>query len=227
MARKREDLDACETALDVRFGDRDLLREALTHASAKADVSNERMEFLGDRVLGLVIAETLVQRYPGESEGRLAPRLNALVSRETCAQIAEGIGLGDHLVMARSEAQSGGRRKPALLANAMEAVIAAVYMDGGLHEARAFILSHWAHLLDAQESAPRDPKTALQEWAQARGQDLPAYEAVGRSGPDHAPLFTIRVTLDKGQSAEAVAPSKRAAEREAARLLLDTLGGDA
>ncbi len=223
MARWREDLDALETALDRRFENRDLLREAVTHASAKSATSNERLEFLGDRVLGIVIAETLVARYPKESEGQLAPRLNALVSRETCAQIATRLGIGDHMVMARSEATSGGRTKPALLANAMEAVIAAVYLDAGLEAARGFILDHWAHLLNAQGTAPTDPKTALQEWAQARGQSLPVYEAIGRSGPDHAPLFIIRVTLDGGHSAEAEAPSKRAAERESARRLLDTL----
>lgn len=224
MPRKPPPLDALEAALGHRFGDPALLREALTHSSARATASNERLEFLGDRVLGLVIAEALIDRHPGESEGRLAPRLNALVSRETCAAIAERLDLGAHIVMARAEAHSGGRRKPALLANAAEAVIAAVYLDAGPEEARRFILRHWAHLFQAQTDAPVDPKTALQEWAQARGRPLPVYETVAQDGPDHAPRFTVRVTLDDGRCAEAVASSKRAGERESARLLMDSLG---
>ena len=220
-------IDQLEEALGHRFSDPALLREALTHASRKSIASNERLEFLGDRVLGLIVAEALVERHPEESEGRLAPRLNALVSRKTCAVMAERIGIGDHIDMARSEAQSGGRRKPALLANAMEAVIAAIYLDAGLKAVRTVVLAHWAHLFDAQTAAPIDPKTALQEWAQGRGWPLPVYETVGRDGPDHAPRFTVRVTLRDGASAEAVAPSKRAGERESARVLLAHVEGRA
>jgi len=227
MPRRLPPLDDLETALGQHFSDSGLLREALTHASAKTASSNERLEFLGDRVLGLVIAETLIDRHPEESEGRLAPRLNALVSRETCAAIAARLGLGEHLVMARAEAQSGGRRKPALLANAMEAIIAAIYLDAGMEASRVFILTHWAHLFEAQTNAPVDPKTALQEWAQARGRALPLYETIAQDGPDHAPRFTVRVTLDTGQNAEAVAASKRTAERESARLLLTSIEGGA
>jgi len=224
MPRKLPPLDGLEDALGHRFANPALLREAMTHSSARAASSNERLEFLGDRVLGLVIAEALIERHPGENEGNLAPRLNALVSRETCAIIAERLNLGDHIVMARAEAHSGGRRKPALLANAMEAVIAAIYLDAGPEEARGFILNHWAHLFVAQTDAPVDPKTALQEWAQARGWPLPVYETMAQDGPDHAPRFTVRVTIDDGKSAEAVASSKRAGERESARLLMDALG---
>ena len=220
-------MDAAGEDIGHRFSDPSLLREALTHASRKSVASNERLEFLGDRVLGLVIAEALVERHPAESEGQLAPRLNALVSRETCTLIARRLDLGERIDMAPAEAQNGGRRKPALLANAMEAVIAAIYLDAGLDAARAFVRGHCADLLDAQTVAPVDPKTALQEWAQARGRPLPAYETVGRSGPDHSPRFTVRVSLDTGESAEAVASSKRAGEREGARLLLDRLEGGA
>ncbi len=227
MVRHLPPLTDLQARLGQTIDDTALLREALTHSSAKAAVSNERLEFLGDRVLNFVIADALVARYPGESEGQLAPRLNALVSRETCAVIAERLDLGPHMIMAKAEAQSGGRRKPALLANAMEAVIAAVYLDAGMPSARAFVLDHWAHLFDAQTAAPVDPKTALQEWAQARGQALPHYETVAQDGPDHAPRFTVRVTLDNGRCAEAAAASKRAAERESARLLLDVIGGAA
>jgi len=226
MPRRQAPLDDLEATLGQRFNDSTMLREALTHSSAKSTASNERLEFLGDRVLGLVIAEALIDRHPTESEGHLAPRLNALVSRETCAVIAERLGLGEYLVMARAEAQSGGRRKPALLANAMEAVIAAIYLDSGMAASRHFILTHWAHLFAAQTDAPVDPKTALQEWAQARGRPLPLYETVAQDGPDHAPRFTVRVTLDTGQSAEAIAAAKRAGERESARLLMNRIGGD-
>ena len=227
MPRRLPPLDELETALGHRFDDAGLLRDAITHSSVKSGVSNERLEFLGDRILGLVIAESLFERHPEESEGRLAPRLNALVSRQTCALIAERLGIGGHLVMARAESQSGGRRKPALLANAMEAVIAAIYLDADMETARRFILRHWAHLFEAQIAAPVDPKTALQEWAQARGWPLPVYETVAREGPDHAPRFTVRVALKNGDAAEAVATSKRAGERESARLLLGRLEGEA
>lgn len=223
MPRRLPPLDSLEVALGHSFSDSALLREAVTHSSARGESSNERLEFLGDRVLGLVIAEALVERYPLENEGNLAPRLNALVSRETCAVIAERLELGTYLVLAKAEAQSGGRRKPALLANAMEAVIAAIYLDSGMEAARRFILTHWAYLFDAQTAAPVDPKTALQEWAQARGRALPRYDTIAQDGPDHAPRFTIRVTLDNGREAEATASSKRAAERESARLLLDKI----
>ncbi len=224
MPRRPASPEIIEDALGHSFTNHALLREALTHASQKSTASNERLEFLGDRVLGLVVAEALIGKYPEESEGQLAPRLNALVSRETCAAIAERLALGEHMVMARAEAHSGGRRKPALLANVMEAVIAAIYLDAGLETTRSFILRHWAHLFEAQTDAPVDPKTALQEWAQARGRPLPRYEVVGQSGPDHAPRFTVRVSLDDGQSAEAVAASKRAGERESAKRLLDRIG---
>ncbi len=224
MPRRLPPLDGLQASLGHPFKDIALLREAMTHSSAQSVSSNERLEFLGDRILGLVIAEALIERHPDESEGSLAPRLNAFVSRETCAVIAERLSLGEHMVMARAEAQSGGRRKPALLANAMEAVIAAIYLDAGIGAARGFILTHWAHLFAAQTAAPVDPKTALQEWAQARGRPLPVYETVSQDGPDHAPRFTVRVTLDTGQSAESSGPSKRAGERESARLLLIDLG---
>lgn len=227
MPRRLAPLDDLETALHQRFNDRAFLREAITHSSTKSTASNERLEFLGDRVLGLVIAEALVDRHPDENEGRLAPRLNALVSRETCAEIAAHLGLGEFMVMAKAEVMSGGRRKPALLANAMEAIIAAIYLDSGMEAARRFILRHWASRFTAQTDAPVDPKTALQEWAQARGWPLPLYETIDQSGPDHAPRFTVRVTLDNGECAEAAAASKRAGERESARLLLARVGDGA
>jgi len=216
-----------EAALGHRFARPALLAEALTHPSASGPSrpDNQRLEFLGDRVLGLVVAEALHAAYPGESEGTLAPRFNALVRRETLAEIAREIGLGEHLSLGRSESISGGRRKIAILADAMEAVIAALYLDGGIEAARRFIERHWTARLQAPAEAPQDAKTRLQEWAQGRGLAPPAYEVLGREGPDHAPRFTIEARLATGERASAEAPSKKAAEQAAAARLLDSILG--
>jgi ribonuclease-3 len=200
-----------------------LLIEALTHPSTAAGADNQRLEFLGDRVLGLVIAEALLADDPEAEEGRLAPRLNALVRKETCAEVAAGLDLGAALRMGRSEALSGGRRKTALLGDAMEAVIAAVYLDGGLDAARALILRHWGDRIAAAETNARDAKTALQEWAQARGLRPPVYHDLAREGPDHAPVFSVEARLDDGRAARARAASKRAAQQRAADALLARL----
>ena len=205
------------------FARPELLVEALTHPSMGGGTQNQRFEFLGDRVLGLVIAEALLAQDPEADEGRLAPRFNALVRKETCAEIATEIDLGAALRMGRSEMLTGGRRKLAILGDAMEAVIAAVYLDGGLEAARGVILRHWRARIEAAPDQRPDAKTALQEWAQARGLPPPDYLDLDRSGPDHAPRFTIAVALENGARAEAEAPSKRAAQQEAARLLLDRL----
>jgi ribonuclease-3 len=221
-----KDLATATARLGWKFRDTVLLDQALTHpsASSHARPHNQRMEFLGDRVLGLVIAEALMTRHPSEAEGELAPRLNDLVRKETCADVAREIGLDQWLRLGKSESQTGGRRKTALLGDAMEAVIAAVYMDGGIDPARALILRFWGERLAGQQTAPRDAKTALQEWAQARSMAPPTYEAISRTGPDHAPVFTIRATLTRGQdiigSANAQAPSKRAGEQSAAAVLM-------
>ena len=203
------------------------LIRALTHGSISGPDrdDNQRLEFLGDRVLGLVIAEALLAADPTASEGQVAPRFNALVRRETCAEVARQIGLGDALKLGRGEMQSGGRRKEALLADAMEAVIAAVYLDGGLDAARGVVLRLWGDRIGAAPADARDAKTALQEWAQARGEPPPAYDEVGREGPDHQPVFTIAVRLAGGGQAVAQAGSKRQAEQMAAAALLRELGG--
>ncbi|MEM7506244.1 MAG: ribonuclease III [Pseudomonadota bacterium] len=208
------------------FANPDLLVEALTHPSAAspARADNQRLEFLGDRVLGLVIAEALIETYPQETEGALAPRLNALVRRETLAEIACEIGLGEHLHLGRSENTSGGRRKSAILADAMEAVIAALYQDGGLEIARAFILRHWQTRLIAPQEAPMDAKTKLQEWAQGQGLEPPSYEIKLRTGPDHAPTFTVEARLPTGAFAAGSAGSRKRAEQIAAAALLDEIG---
>ena len=224
MIRRSDDIAALERAIGHTFDDHKLLTEALTHSSAIDVASNERLEFLGDRVLGLVIAQALVSRYPNESEGTLAPRLNGLVRRETLALVAEQVDLGAHMKMARSESQSGGRRKQGILADGMEALIAAVFLDAGLTAARDMILDAWRPHLDAQDAAPIDAKTALQEWAQGRGLPLPKYIEVAREGPDHNPSFRIEARLSTGESAEGIDHSKRAAQQVAAAALLKILG---
>ncbi|MBZ0130774.1 MAG: ribonuclease III [Rhodobacteraceae bacterium] len=209
------------------FARPDLLIEAMTHASLSSATrpDNQRLEFLGDRVLGLVIAEALLEADRAAPEGLLAPRFNALVRKETCAEVAESLRLGEALKLGRSEMMSGGRRKQALLGDAMEAVIAAVYLDAGFGAARAIVLRHWASRIASAEEDARDPKTALQEWAQARGQTPPDYADTGRTGPDHAPVFTVTARLESGEEAVAKAPSKRAAQQAAARALLRRLDG--
>jgi ribonuclease-3 len=208
--------------LGVRFAKPELLIRATTHASiANAQrPDNQRLEFLGDRVLGLTVAEALFAADATATEGQMAPRFNALVRKETCADVAREIGLGDVLRLGRSEMLSGGRRKEALLADALEAVIAAVYLDQGFEAAKALVLRLWASRIEAADSVGRDPKTALQEWAQARAMPPPVYEERGRSGPDHAPIFTVTVTLANGAREEARAGTKRQAEQQAALALL-------
>jgi ribonuclease-3 len=221
------DLTAFAARLGHRFADAGLLREALTHSSIGGPTrrSNQRLEFLGDRVLGLTIAEALLAADPDAAEGTLAPRLNALVRQETCADVARGIGLGDVLKLGRSEMQSGGRRKEALLADAMEAVIAAVYLDAGFVAAKALVLRLWSDRIAATPHDAQDAKTALQEWAQARGLPPPAYTVTHREGPDHAPAFTVEARLATGEAASATASPKRAAEQAAARALLERMAG--
>lgn len=225
--RLAADLQAFQGRLGHVFRDPGLLVRALTHASIAGPMrpSNERLEFLGDRVLGLSIAGALFGADEKAAEGQLAPRFNALVRKETCAEVARELSLGEVLKLGRSEMMTGGRRKEALLADAMEAVIAAVYLDAGFDVARAVVLRLWgARVQDAGNSA-RDPKTALQEWAQARGMAVPAYTAIGREGPDHAPVFTVEVRLANGATERASANTKRAAEQVAARALLARLEG--
>jgi ribonuclease-3 len=218
-----------ERALRHRFRRPELLQEALTHSSAasvqRSGISNERLEFLGDRVLGVIVAELLFQRFPGETEGELAPRFVALTRKETLARVAETIGLGGHLALSRGEEETGGRQNPGLLADACEAVIAALYLDGGMRAARAFINRHWAALADEEPTPPKDAKTALQEWGQARGLALPEYREVGREGPPHAPTFRVALALAGFPPTEGVGSSKRAAEQAAAEAMLERVAG--
>ncbi len=214
------------TVLGHRFGEPALLEQAVTHPSATSPArpDNQRLEFLGDRVLGLIVAEALLAAYPGEAEGALAPRFNALVRGETLAEIAVEIGLGEFLRLGRSEATGGGRKKKAILADAMEAVIAALFLDGGMAAAQHFVLARWQGRIEAQDEAPMDAKTRLQEWAQGRGMAPPAYAVTGREGPDHAPRFTIEARLESGETTAGQASSKKQAEQVAAAALLARLG---
>ncbi|ATG48723.1 ribonuclease III [Celeribacter ethanolicus] len=219
------DIQAFQARLGHEFSQPELLLRALTHSSISSPTrpDNQRLEFLGDRVLGLTMAEALFEADKSASEGQLAPRFNALVRKETCADVARQIDLGAVLKLGRSEMMSGGRRKEALLADAMEAVIAAVYRDAGFDVAKALVRRLWGKRIDRVEDDARDPKTALQEWAQARGQKPPQYTEVSRKGPDHAPVFTIEVTLESGEAERSEANSKRQAEQAAAKALLQKL----
>ncbi|MBY6068600.1 ribonuclease III [Leisingera aquaemixtae] len=221
-----KELRAFEERIGHKFARPDLLQRAVTHASVSSSTrkDNQRLEFLGDRVLGLVMAAALLEHDKTASEGQLAPRFNALVRKEACADVAKEIDLGAVLKLGRSEMMSGGRRKQALLGDAMEAVIAAVYKDAGFDAAAEMILRLWGNRIHQVESDARDAKTSLQEWAQARGQKPPAYVEVSRSGPDHAPVFTIAARLQDGTEAQATAGSKRQAEQAAAKALLEQLG---
>ena len=226
MIKLSSELRQFSADIGYEFQNPGLLITALTHSSMSSvnRSDNERLEFLGDRVLGLVMAQALLDLDAKATEGQLAPRFNALVRKETCADVARSIGVGNLLKLGRSEMVSGGRRKEALLGDAMEALIAAVYRDGGFAEAQALILRLWNTRITSVKADARDPKTALQEWVQARKGPPPNYVELSRSGPDHAPQFEIEVRLHSGQAAQAKAGSKRHAEQAAAKLLLERLG---
>jgi len=207
------------------FTDMGLLKCALVHASIATEraQSNERLEFLGDRVLGLVVAEVLFQRYPNEEEGELARRYAGLTSREGLVRVAASINLDRFIQAQHGDKETAKRSQPSVAADTLEAVLGALYLDGGLEPAKAFISQHWEALMEEDLSPPKDAKTALQEWAQARGLGLPQYEVVTRDGPDHAPIFTLSVAI-KGHGAKTgQGSSRRGAEQAAAEALLQLL----
>ena len=226
----RADLDRLEARIGWTFARRALLEEALIHASAAEGrrdvVTNERLEFLGDRVLGLVVAEHLLEADATCREADLALRLNALVNRMACARAARAVDLGAALTLSKAEDLSGGRDKDTILADACEALIAALYLDGGLTAARAFVTRAWGEALAAGGRAVRDPKTALQEWAAARRLEGPVYTVEGRDGPDHAPRFVVDVRVAGAGDARGEGGSKRDAERAAAAALLEKVATD-
>ncbi len=215
------DLGPLEEKLGHRFSDRELLKRALTHASATATLSNERLEFLGDRVLGLIVAETLHARHASESEGALTIRFHALVRAEACARVAEAIGLPDFIKLASAGFDSA-RARAAILSDVCEAVIAALYLDGGMAAARSFVARYWAQMFDdpGQGAEMRDAKTRLQEWAQGRGLPTPAYREMDRSGPAHAPHFVMEALVEGEAPQSGEGGSKREAEQDAATKLL-------
>ncbi len=212
-----------QARLGYAFADASLLAMALTHASAVAGTGRptyQRLEFLGDHVLGLVMSHMLFERFPDADEGEMSRRLAALVRRETCAAVARDIDLGAFLHLGTGEVQSGGRAKEAILGDVCEAVIGAIYLDGGLDPAAAFVRAHWAGRMDGDARLLKDAKTSLQEWAHSRGLDTPYYREVSRSGPDHAPQFEIEVSLPGIEPICAVGGSKRSAEQNAAEAML-------
>ena len=213
-----------ETALGYAFRDRALLEQALTHASLRADgktvEDNERLEFLGDRVLGLCIAELLSEIDTAASEGALARRFNRLVRKDACARIGRDLGLGSAIRLSASEADSGGREKDTILADAVEALLAAVFLEGGYGKVREVVRRLWSPLLAGLPETVADPKSALQEWSQSQGLALPHYREISREGPDHAPVFTSEVQIAGRKPARGQGASKRSAEQAAAAALL-------
>lgn len=224
MTRKQNDLQALETALGYKFRAPELARRSLTHSSARGSGTrsddNERLEFIGDRVLGLAMAELLGELMPGAREGELARRFNQLVRREACAAVARQIDLGSHLILSPSEADNGGRDKDTILADAMEALLAAIFLDGGFSKARSAVRRLWGPQCGQASDRDQDAKSALQEWAQGRGMPLPRYIEISRIGPDHAPVFTAEVQIDGTRPARGEGASKRAAEQAAASAVL-------
>lgn len=219
-----------EQRLGYSFKDRALLREALTHASAlegqkQQRRSYDRLEFLGDRVLGLIVAERLLQDHAGAAEGELAPRYNTLVNRHACARAARAAGLGEAVVLSPSEEASGGRGKEAILADICEATIAALYLDGGFETARGFVTRFWGDAFEDESTARRDAKTVLQEWAAARKCAL-SYVLIDQGGPEHAPRFTIEAQIDGYAPTRGEGGSKREAQRAAAAAFLKAQGVD-
>jgi ribonuclease-3 len=228
MTSRGSELELLFEALGHSFADPQLLVEALTHPSAMARRgaprrSYERLEFLGDRVLGLVVAELLWRRFPDEAEGELTRRHAGLVRRDALVDVARAIELGRFVILSAGEAQAGARDNSSVLADACEAVIAALYLDGGLEVARGFVQRHWEPRIQAAVAPPRDAKTALQEWAQGRGQGLPVYETVSVQGPAHKRVFTVSAQVEGVERATASGSSKRAAETAAAAELLTLL----
>ncbi|MGE4529186.1 MAG: ribonuclease III [Rhodospirillaceae bacterium] len=230
-ASHKPDFAALQSRLGHAFADASLLRAALTHPSlasargkaARAPSPYERLEFLGDRVVGLAVAEMLWRRFPDEPEGDLSRRFTALVCQETIAEIALELGLDREILLCEGTAKENGRANPSILSDACEAVLGAVFADAGFDAARAIAERLWGERIARVSRPPRDAKTALQEWAQGRGLPLPAYTVMDRTGPSHAPIFRIRVAVAETGEAEGEGTSKRIAEQAAATVLLDLI----
>jgi ribonuclease-3 len=228
MSRKAKARDELEERIGYAFADKAILDRALTHVSAShrqgRGGSYQRLEFLGDHVLGLVVSDMLFRAFPKGDEGDLSRRLADLVRRDTCADIARAIDLGAALNLGSSESNAGGRRRTATLADACEALIGAVFVDGGYPAAAELVERLWRERMLKPSRPLRDPKTMLQEWAQGRGLPTPSYREIERTGPDHKPKFRVSVEIADRPPAEGIGASKRAAEQAAAAAMLTREG---
>ena len=231
MSRRTKGRKELEARIGHSFAEKALLDSALTHISALSGKSRagsyQRLEFLGDHVLGLVVSDMLYRAFPEADEGELSRRLADLVRREACAEVARTIDLGAAIKLGPSEANAGGRRRLAILADVCEALIGAVFIDGGYSAATAMIEKLWSERMLTPARPLRDPKTVLQEWAQARGLPTPSYREIARTGPHHDPEFRVAVLLPELTPAEGLGRSKRAAEQAAAAALLSREGVEA
>lgn len=228
MRRKAKDRAALEGKIGYKFADKALLERALTHISALSGGnranSYQRLEFLGDHVLGLVISDMLFRAFPKANEGELSRRLADLVRKETCAEVARAMDLGPALKLGSSESSAGGRLRTTILGDACEALVGAVFSDGGYAAAEQFVARFWKERMLKPLRPLRDPKTMLQEWAQARALPTPAYQELARTGPHHKPKFSVAVVLPGRPPAEGTGASKRAAEQAAAAAMLTKVG---
>jgi ribonuclease-3 len=218
-------MNELEQIINYQFNNKDLLQQALTHTSVSSDSASykgnyERLEFLGDAVLGLIISEFLVNYYPNEDEGLLAKRRATLICGDTIASIATSLNIGDHIILTIGDVNGGKRSNNAILENVLEALIGAIYLDRGLEAARNFVLKHWLPIASNTEPPKQDAKTALQQWAQQHGKPIPKYVTLSTKGPAHEPIFTVEVQVEGLHPVSAQGKSKRIAEREAATKLL-------
>lgn len=224
---KSKQKPAISTLAGYKFSRTSLLDEALTHPSLSGSYNYQRFEFLGDRVLGLVVSTLLLEEFPGEAEGKLNQRFTALVRKETLAEMAVQLGIVKALKLTPGAEQEGTRTKEAIQADVCESFIGALYLDGGFDAANAFVRKHWKPLIGASPVAFKDSKTILQEWCQARAVALPEYVETARTGQDHAPVFTIEARIEGKGAAKASGTAKRLAEQAAAQALYEILNGEA
>lgn len=212
-----------EEIIGYKFKDSHFLERALTHSSTNDDYNYQRLEFLGDRVLGLVMAHALFEEFRGENEGGLAKRHTALVQGSTCSLIGQKYNIADFIILSNSEKEAGVHLNENIIADVVESMIGAIYIDGGYEESQRVLLHLWGNMVQTLKDVPQDPKTELQEWVQARGLDLPRYEIVDKAGPDHDPIFSVKVSVDGADSIISKGISRRQTEKFAAKEMLKKL----
>tara|TARA_B110001454_G_C12712606_1_gene431323 strand:- start:953 stop:1624 length:672 start_codon:yes stop_codon:yes gene_type:complete len=215
------DIQLLESKINYSFKDNSLLIKALTHKSCKNKTSYETLEFLGDRVLALIISEELLKIYPEDKEGVLDKKLSRLVDKNACLKIAQSIDLGSYIKLGNTEINSEGNKKTSILANCCESLIGAIYQDGGYSSAKIFVLNYWLDLFENLDAQPIDSKSALQEWSLKKYKELPIYKIKEQSGPDHEPTFTVELTFKTYHSVQSEAGSVKEAEKIAATLFLE------